>query len=86
MCDLSFARLIVLECDSDHRNVSMGRFLVIVITNYLQNECVDLLILRFSDMGCYRDNSVIGTELVVCKAGIDEVMVEHCVARDLHQA
>ncbi|CDT07523.1 hypothetical protein VCR26J2_370792 [Vibrio coralliirubri] len=30
--DLSFARLIVLECDNDHRNVSMGRFLVILVT------------------------------------------------------
>ncbi|KAA8601142.1 hypothetical protein F0Z19_1648 [Vibrio cyclitrophicus] len=33
MFDLSFAPFAFLECDDDHRNVSMGRFLVIVITS-----------------------------------------------------
>ena len=75
MCDLSFARLIVLECDNDHRNVSMGRFLVIVITIYLQGECVDLLILRFSCMSCYSNDGMVRTELVMLEAWINQVMV-----------
>ena len=42
--------------------------------------------LGFTDMSGDRNDSMVSTELVVFKAGIDEVMVEHCVARDLHQA
>ncbi|ROR21296.1 hypothetical protein EDB67_11276 [Vibrio crassostreae] len=75
MFDLSFARLIVLECDNDHRNVSMGCFLVISVTSYLQGECVNLVILCFTNMRGNRDYGMISTELVVFKAWIDEVMV-----------
>ncbi|MCG9542530.1 hypothetical protein L1D37_01920 [Vibrio sp. Isolate33] len=33
MSDLSFALFTFLECDNDHRNVSMGCFLVILVTD-----------------------------------------------------
>lgn len=32
------------------------------------------------------NDGMVSTELVVFKTWVDKVMVEHCVARELHQA